>query len=333
MREDEAMTRRFPLAVLSLVLLASACTGEEEPGGPDSSPAAAPMGDASTFSAQVASSDLAAGSPESVQVGIFSSTAEAGVQVLSYGEVDVSFSFLGADGSQPAAPGPLTMARFVAAPGNDPAGDDGPTLTNPSEVAGVYVTPEVTLPEPGIWNATLTTTVDGGAPVTLEAAFNVYAEHRLPAPGDEALATNNLTMDSGAAPAAAIDSRAFDGAQVPDPELHDTTIADALRQHRPALVQFATPVHCTSNFCGPTVEAQEELERQYGNVAEFIHIEIWRKFDRGMLNQAAADWLLRDGDLTEPWLYLIDANGMIVERWGPLFDLDDVRASLDALGT
>ena len=28
---------------------------------------------------------------------------------------------------------------------------------------------------------------------------------------------------------------------------------------------------------------------------------------------------------------LIDADGTIAERWGPLFDLDDVRASLDGL--
>jgi hypothetical protein len=170
-------------------------------------------------------------------------------------------------------------------------------------------------------------------PVSLEAAFTVYPEHRIPAPGDEALATKNLTIDSEGAPAVAIDSRAQDGAQVPDPELHDSTIAEALRQGRPALVQFATPVYCVSEFCGPTVEAQEELAREYGNVAEFIHVEIWRKktADKGIVNQAAADWLLRDGDLTEPWLYLIDADGMIVERWGPLFDLDDVRTSLDAL--
>ena len=32
----------------------------------------------------------------------------------------------------------ITGAGFVAAPGNDPGGGDGPTLTNPSDVAGVY---------------------------------------------------------------------------------------------------------------------------------------------------------------------------------------------------
>ena len=107
---------------------------------------------------------------------------------------------------------------------------------------------------------------------------------------------------------------------MPDPELHDTTIAEALRQGRPILVQFATPVYCESQFCGPTVEAQEALAAEYGDVAEFIHVEIWRDFDQSVVNRAAADWLLRGESLTEPWMYLIGSDGVIVERWGPLFD-------------
>ena len=133
-------------------------------------------------------------------------------------------------------------------------------------------------------------------------------------------------------PAAAIDSRAQDGKSVPDPELHRQRRSPRRSgDGRPALVQFATPVYCTSNFCGPTVEAQEALAREYGDVAEFIHVEIWRSFDDSTVNRAAADWLLREGDLTEPWMFLIDGDGVIVDRWGPLFDLDDVRASLEAL--
>jgi hypothetical protein len=184
-----------------------------------------------------------------------------------------------------------------------------------------------------VWSTAVTASVDGGPPVTIDATFNVFTEHRIPAPGDDALATENLTIDSKDAPAAAIDSRAQDGAKVPDPELHDTTIAAALREGRPALVQFATPVHCTSNFCGPTVEAQEQLADEYQDVAAFIHIEIWRKktATKGIVNEAAADWLLREDNLTEPWMFLIDDDGVIVERWGPLFDLEDVRAALDDL--
>lgn len=326
------MTRRLLPAVLGFALLTAACTGDDGAEPAATSSATEPTGGAAaSLSAQVASSDIAADSPETVQVGVFSSTEEAGVRLLSFGEIDIAFSYLGSDGSQAPLEGPATTAEFVAAPGNDPGDGDGPTLTNPSDVAGVYVTPDVTFPEPGIWNATVTASIDGGAPATLDAAFTVYPEHRIPAPGDAALATKNLTMDSKGVPAVAIDSRAQDGADVPDPELHSTTIADALRHGRPVLVQFATPVYCQSQFCGPTVEAQEVLADEYRGDAEFIHVEIWRDYEESTVNRAAADWLLRDGDLTEPWMFLIDADGTIVERWGPLFDLDDVRASLDAL--
>lgn len=325
------MTRRLLPAVLGFALLTAACTGDDGADPAATSSATEPTGDAASLSAQVASSDIAADSPEAVQVGVFSSTEEAGVRLLSFGEIDVAFSYLGSDGSQEPLEGPATTAEFVPAPGNDAGGGDGPTLTNPSDVAGVYVTPDVTFPEPGIWNATVTASIDAGAPATLDAAFTVYPEHRIPAPGDAALATKNLTMDSKGVPAVAIDSRAQDGADVPDPELHATTIADALRNGRPVLVQFATPVYCQSQFCGPTVEAQEALADEYRGDAEFIHVEIWRDYQESTVNRAAADWLLRDGDLTEPWMFLIDADGTIVERWGPLFDLDDVRASLDAL--
>lgn len=323
------MTRRIVLALLTSSLLAAACSGDGD--ATTSTPSTAASDATATFSAQVASSDLATSSPEEVQVGVFSSTAEEGVQLLSYGQVDVAFSYLGADGSDAPSAGPSTTADFVPAPGDAPLDAEGPTLTNPAEVAGVYVTPDISFPQSGIWNASVTASVDGGAPFALDAAFTVYADHRIPAPGDAALATKNHTIDSKGVPAVAIDSRAQDGAEVPDPGLHDSTIAEGLRQGRPMLVQFATPVYCQSQFCGPTVEAQEDLAEEYEGVAEFIHIEIWRDYEESTVNQAAADWLLREGDLTEPWMFLIDADGVVVERWGPLFDLDAVRASLETL--
>ncbi|HJR97391.1 MAG TPA: hypothetical protein VJ979_05745 [Actinomycetota bacterium] len=324
------MRRRLPLVVIAMTAFAASCTGGGDPAPTPST--LEPAGDATSFSAQVASSDLAVDSAEPVQIGVFSSTDEEGVRLLSFGEIDVAFSYLG-DGSGSPVAGPTTTAGFVAAPGNDVAGGGGggPTLTDPDEIAGVYLTPDVTFPQPGVWNATVTVAVDGAEPIELDAALNVYPEHRIPAPGEKAPMTRNHTIDSKGVPAVSLDSRAQDAAEVPDPELHDTTIAEAIREGRPALVQFATPAYCQSQFCGPTVEAQETLATEYADVAEFIHVEIWRDHQDSVVNRAAADWLLREDSLTEPWMYLIDGDGMIVDRWGPLFDLDDVRAELEAL--
>ena len=71
-REHGRMLRRLPAVALCLSLLAAACTGDDEPAPTAST--SAPSGDASTFSAQVASSDLAADAAEAVQIGVFSST-------------------------------------------------------------------------------------------------------------------------------------------------------------------------------------------------------------------------------------------------------------------
>ena len=73
------MTRRLLPAVLGFTLLTVACTGNDGANPATTSSATEPTRDAASLSAQVASSDLAADSPEAVQVGVFSSTEEAGV--------------------------------------------------------------------------------------------------------------------------------------------------------------------------------------------------------------------------------------------------------------
>jgi hypothetical protein len=70
-----------------------------------------------------------------------------------------------------------------------------------------------------------------------------------------------------------------------------------------------------SRFCGPVTDVIQELAAEYGDRAAFIHVEIWRDFEENVVNEAAADWLLREGDLQEPWVFLIGSNGRVVARW------------------
>jgi hypothetical protein len=96
-------------------------------------------------------------------------------------------------------------------------------------------------------------------------------------------------------------------------------------------VIVSTPVYCPSQFCGPVTDVVGDLAHRYGDRAEFIHVEIWRDHEANTINQAAADWLFREGDLTEPWLYLIGADGIIEDRWATLWREDEVAAALEAL--
>jgi hypothetical protein len=317
--------RSVAAALVPVVFAACTSGGAREPGASGSPDPA--------LSAQVASADLYAGTPQDVQVGVFRSD-EQGIRLLTFGRVDLRLVYLGEDGSAEPEQGPTVSAAYLPAP-TTPEGGTTAELSAPSDARGVYQAPDVEFDRAGIWQAEVIADVPGTGHVTITAAFQVKDAPVLPAPGDRALRTRNLTARSRGVPAGAIDSRAAAAGTIPDPELHRWTIADAIRGRKPALVLFATPVYCLSQFCGPDVEALAAMAGDYGNRAAFIHVEIWKHFseDSKVVNRAAADWLYRKGDLTEPWLFLIDRSGMIAERWGPVWDPATVRAALDrALG-
>jgi hypothetical protein len=313
------VTRRRFLAAMAAVAFA-ACTTQQGDGDP-------PIG--ATFAAQMASSAHYIGAPQRVQVGITASDNN-GVSAVTGGSVDLAFTLPGDSGA-----GPSATATYIAVPGTEPAGE-GPGVTTGAR--GIYQAEGVVFDRAGIWDLTVTADIDGIAQ-RLPATVEVFDESPIPAPGDRAPRTETLTMDSDVR-LGAIDSMADASGEVPDPELHETTIADALREGRPTLVLFGTPAYCVSLMCGPEVQELQRLAAEQANRATFIHVEIWKEYKPEqqiqILNRGAADWLLwkrPDGtpELTEPWLYLIGADGVIVDRWGSLFDTAEVASALEAL--
>lgn len=317
--------RRIVVFVLGFALLAGACTGSDDPPSPTPTTGSPPT----NLSMEVASSDLAIGAPQHFELGIFSSDGQ-GVQLLSFGQMSLGFSFLG-DGSGDPQPGPQAIGTYVGAFGTPQTGP-APAFTDPNVARGVYQA-DVTFDHAGTWQVDATVAIPGAGDQMLSANFTVSEQHALPAPGDRAQPTENLTVHSTGVPTSAIDSRALDGAPVPDPDLHQATIAEALSEHRPILAIFATPAFCVSIMCGPETDGVEDLAKRFADRAVFIHVEIWRNFQKTIVNKAAADWACcnETGDLTEPWLFLIGADGMIVDRWGPLFDPAAVAKELRQL--
>ena len=316
--------RRLLLSMLALTTVVVSCTTEQNGanGSVDTS-----------YSAQMASTWHYVGAPQRVQVGILASDSN-GIRVVTQGSVELAFSYLGTDGSGEPAAGPTATASYIPVPGTDASGSV-PTIVTGAN--GVYEAEDVTFDEAGIWRATLSIEIESVAR-QLTTDFPVRQESGIPAPGMPALATENLTMDSSVQPGA-IDSMADGGGEIPDPELHRWTIADAIAEGRPALVLFGTPAYCTSRFCGPEVTELQRIGTEYPDRAVYIHIEIWKKYDppeTQIVNEGAAEWLLRelpDGtpEMTEPWLYLIGSDGIVLDRWGPLFDSAEVAAALEAL--
>jgi hypothetical protein len=285
-------------------------------------------GSSGRMQAEMATTDIYVNAPQRVAVGLIFADG----RLVTFGSVDLSFSYLGTT-QDPIAPqaGPEAIAAYIPTPGTPRGTGSGPAITDPSTARGVYEAENLTFDAPGVWSVLVTADIAGAGTQMARKAFLVEATPALPAPGQPALRTENLTIHSKGVPAAAIDSGASVDGTIPDPGLHRWTIADAIAQHRPVLAVFATPAYCMSRFCGPVTDAVEELSNRYADRAVFIHVEIWRNHNKVVINKAAADWLYRNGDLTEPWLYLIGANGMILDRWSSLFDVEEVASELQQL--
>jgi hypothetical protein len=313
--------RRWTALLAGVVMLTASCSGEGDAPG-------ATTDTTKALHAEVASYDLAAGDEARFTVGLFTGDE----RFVSFGTVDLDFSFLGEKGaSGEPEPGPSAVGEFLLVPGTDPKNiPEQPVAVPASKGRGVY-TAVLSFDRPGFWEVEVTADIEDRGERSATAAFRVLPEHRVPARGERAIASDNLTLESKDAPRAAIDSRARGRAKIPDPELHETTIADAIRRGRPALVVFSTPVYCVSRFCGPITDMVQELARDYSGRAEFIHVEIWRDFERSVINQAAADWLVRDNDLREPWVFLIGSNGRIVARWDNVAIREEIEPLLKRL--
>ncbi len=316
------MRRPLPAFVLLGALLLGACTSEGEP-----TPEPSSTQPGAQLAVAMATSDHYVEAPQRVSVGLILPDQ----RLVSFGSVDVAFSYIGtAEEPLEPQPGPSAVAVYVPTPGTADK-PSGPVVTLPSEARGVYQAEGVTFDRAGFWQIDVTADVAELGVQRGRATFEVREDPAYPAPGEPAPPTRNLTLRSKDAPLAAIDSRATTLDRIPDPELHVWTIARAIAQERPALVVFSTPVFCVSQFCGPVTDVVERLAARYDDRAVFVHVEIYRDFENQVINQAAADWLLRDGDLTEPWVFLIGADGTILDRWATLFREDEVAAELEAL--
>jgi len=305
--------RTVPLALaLALAVATAACggggkkagtTGAASTGKPDKNP--------DELMAQTASYDLATGPAARFAVGVFNPSRGP----LGYGTVDLTFSFLGEKQATGAPrPGPAASAHYLPLPGSPapPAAATNGPMFLPTDERGVYAA-DVAFDQAGFWQVKVTVDL-GGDKAGATTVFKVLPHHDVPAPGDPAPPSENLTVSTPGAPPEAIDSRASATVPVPDAELHQTTVAQALREKRPVVLVISTPTYCVSLFCGPVTEMVAELTKDYANRARFIHIEVWRNYQGQALNDAAKEWIARGQDINEPWVFLIGADGKVVSR-------------------
>lgn len=189
--------------------------------------------------------------------------------------------------------------------------------------SGVYVA-TADFDEPGDWGVLIEVTHDGKTEDPVPYRFNVRDEAPEPAIGDPAPASHQLTLADVA------DITDIDSAYPPNPGMHDITVANALATGKPLVVFFGTPAFCETRMCNPVIETvMEPLAAKYGGRVEFIHIE---PYDLSKLRSqnvrepvpAMAEWGLQ----TEPWLFVVGADGRVAAKFEGVAGLTEVEEAL-----
>lgn len=187
---------------------------------------------------------------------------------------------------------------------------------------GVYVA-RTDFDEAGQWGVAARVVQPGQEATELRVNFDVKDRSSTPTAGDLVPASRTLTGTT------ASDIEKFSSARPVDPSLYRLSVSDALNEHKPLAVLFATPGFCTSRLCGPSVEVLQALHIQYADRANFIHVEIYKD---GRPNQQmelvppVREW----GLTSEPWLFIVGADGRLVDKFEGSITVEESRTALEA---
>lgn len=194
---------------------------------------------------------------------------------------------------------------------------------DPDSAKSVYVA-QVPVEKRGSYLAAAVVRLDGRNVVTSPFEFKAGASGGPPLPGDQAPKVHTPTLSDVAGDAARISTREPAAKSLLQEDFFD------VYGKRPVALLFATPALCQSRVCGPVVDAlaQAQAEDSSGRTA-YITNEIYEenRVDRGLRSQPAAFRLP-----TEPWLFVIDANGRVVERIEGAFSVAEVKRAVARAG-
>ena len=247
-------------------------------------------------------------------------------QLLEGAQVDVTFSFLAGEelSARVTLPAHYREARTDVAHVHT-----GGEVHPHQEVRGLYVVDDATFDTAGFWLASFSVaSPGGGSPGVGELAFAVKEQLRLPDVGSPVPRTENLTLRD------VVTIEEIDTLEPPD-DMHDLTVAQALDLSKPFVVTWSTPLFCVTRVCGPVLEEVVALEDRYRDRVNFIHIEPWDLNEaRGEGRLVPVPELLEWNLETEPWVFVVGADGLVSARFEGLVTTEELDKALqEALGS
>ena len=244
------------------------------------------------------------------QIGFATGTLTTGKnQRLAFGVIDEKSGFVYAPTAVYLARSENARAKGpFAAPADllvtDPPFRSQTAATEKDPFAALYET-RVPFDSPGRY-AVLAVSKIKGQDVAAAGVVTVKrpAADRVPDVGERAPRVETDTVAGAGGDIKAIETR------IPPDDMHDVNFKQVVGS-KPVALLFATPALCESRVCGPVVDIAAQLKSTYGDQIAFIHQEVFVGNDanKGLRPPLKAFQLQ-----TEPWLFVVGADGRVTAR-------------------
>jgi hypothetical protein len=311
------------LAALGSALLAG-CGGGEGEARPAPPPQDFPQAQGKTISQLLHSSGAV---PSKLVVAPASEVFDKGVERYPFGvftagqeqveDVEVALYFAKDGKSKVVGPLPAKLETLQTKPAYRSQNGSGP-----GEAKSVYVVPKVDFDQEGAWLAIAMLKRPGGKLEASRVPSPVIGESpKVPKVGERPPKIQTLTAADVGNDLEKIDTR------VPPDQMHKVDFAEVLGK-KPIVLVFATPALCQSRVCGPVVDVAQQVADKYEPEADFIHQEVYvdNEISKGIRPQLKAFGLP-----TEPWTYLIGAEGVIKDRLEGPYGVDELEGAMQSI--
>lgn len=231
--------------------------------------------------------------------------------VLVPGEIRLPFSI--ARSAEFITDGPTELSAQILDLDGNAVGDEITAVRRDVTPAPYYAF-RPTIDTPGVYAIRIEGGPDDGANFQVMEPDQVV----LPGPGDTmpGFATPTTDEPDGVDPICT---------REPVCPFHSMTLTDALASGTAVAYIVGTPAFCQTGTCAPALETLVALAPEFADDYVFVHAEVWD--DRTATEVAPAVASL---DIQfEPTLFIVDANGSVVERLDGLWDATEARESLE----
>ncbi len=195
----------------------------------------------------------------------------------------------------------------------------------PYGTRGIHVT-ELTFDEAGTWGIEAGVPQPDGSVVKVEVILEVQEE--------------TMSVDVGEVPPLSVSRTLADVGDVSDlttgsrgdESLYQVSVGEALQNGKPTVIVFASPAFCTNAVCGPQVEVLSNLSSEYGDAADFIHVDLFTnpKEIQGDLTRAKLSPLLKEwGLVSQEWTFVMDQDGVVTGRFENFVPEDELVPALE----